>query len=119
MLIVNDVVQLANGWVGVIGEDASERPSGNFLVYFPNSHLDVPEAEIGATLVARTFSVAETVEVWPYQGVIQTLNSSEASVELDRTIILPGGGRQSWMPIVTVPVWRLIRDNDPQLERDF
>ncbi len=116
---LGDVVQLPNGWVGVIGGDARLRPSGNYLVYFPNSHLDIPEAEIGVTLVARTFSVAEEVEVWPYLGVIQTLNSSEASVELDRTELLPGGGRHSWMPIVTVPVWRLIRDNDPQLEREI
>lgn len=116
---VGDVVQLANGWVGVIGGDASLRPSGNWLVFFPNSHLDVPDAEIGIILVAQTFSVDETVTVWPHQGVIQTLNSSKATVELDRTVILPGGGRHSWTPIVTVPVWRLIRDNDPQLERDI
>lgn len=116
MPAIGDVIELANGDVGVIGEALS---LDQWRVYFPEGHIDILEAAIADTLAAPSYEVGQTVSVWPHQGDIKTLGSSVVTVTLDRSEHIPGVGTPQWQPDVTVPLWRLIRDNDSRLQRDL
>src|SRR3546814_18880118 len=118
MAAIGDVVRLSNGWIGVVGEDVSTPDTVRWRVFFPNSRLDVPETDIDSSLDPVTYAVGQTVTVWPYQGEVQSIDSDQVTVRLDRTEVL-SSGRQSWEPDVTVPLWRLIRDHATRLARDI
>jgi len=114
MPAIGDVVELANGDVGVIGESL---PRDQWRVYFPNGQLDVLPAAIASTKSAPSYLVGDTVSVWPDQGDITAINGDEFTVSLDKQQFLPGLGYVTWTATVTVPRWRIIRDNDNRLER--
>lgn len=114
MPAIGDVVELSNGDVGVIGE---ELPRDQWRVYFPGGYLDVLAAAISQTLSAPTYEVGDTVSVWPYQGDVKSVDGDDVTVTLDRSVRIPGVGVPQWEPDVTVPFWRIVRDNDERLQR--
>lgn len=114
MASIGDVVQLADGSVGVVGE---VQPSpGPYRVYFDESHLDVGDDYISSTLSAPTYNVNDEVSVWPYSGTVTAIDGDEFTVSIERQSDL-GFGPLTWTADYVVPRWRIIRDNDSRIER--
>lgn len=113
MAYVADVVELNDGSVGVVGESL---PHGLYRVYFDESHLDVSDAYISQTLAALTHNVNDEVSVWPYSGTVKAIDGDDFTVSIDRQSDL-GFRPLTWTADYVVPRWRIIRDNDPRIER--
>lgn len=111
-MAINDVVQLANGSVGVVGE---LTPQGQ-RVFFDESHLVVIDSEITATLSAPSYSIGDEITVWPHSGAITAIDGDQFTVSVQMTETF-GFGPITWTGTQTVPRWRVIRDNDPRIER--
>jgi len=112
--VIGDVVQLANGSVGVVGEIL---PHGLSRVYFDRSYKDVLDAEISSTLSAPAYSVGDTVSIWPHSGDITSIDGDTFTVSIDRQTIFPDGFNVTWSGDFQAPRWRIIRDNDTRISR--
>jgi len=58
------------------------------------------------------------VFIWPLQGVVKEMNGAEVVVTTSNEACIPGGGRAFWESDTVLPLWRVILDNDPRLERN-
>lgn len=119
MANVNDVVTLPEGSTGVVGEALPSHGSQQYRVYFFDSYLDVTDADIASTLSAPTYSVNDEVTVWPFSGTITAIDGDTFTVSIDRSKELTSGGIFTWTADYKAPRWRIIKDNDSRIERDW
>lgn len=117
MASINQVVQLANGSTGVIGELLPSPGAQQYRCHFDESYLDILDADIAQTLSAPTYNVNDDVSVWPDAGVISAIDGDTFTVEATRQDHVPGLGYVTWTATLKVPRWRVIRDNDSRIER--
>lgn len=119
MASVGDVVTLTDGSTGVVGAALPSHGSQQYRVYFDESRLDVTDADIASTLSAPTYSVNDEVTLWPYSGTITAIDGDTFTLSIERQHELNGGGYLTWTGTYTAPRWRIIRDNDSRIERDW
>lgn len=118
MASLNDVVTLEDGSVGVVGELLPSHGSQQYRVYFDRSYKDVTDDAISQTLSAPTYNVGDDVSVWPYGGQITAIDGDEFTVEIDRQQGFDFGVI-TWTGEYKAPRWRIIKDNDSRIERDW
>lgn len=118
MASVCDVVSLNDGSVGVVGELLASHAPQQYRVYFDQSRLDVTDADIASTLSAPSYSVNDEVSVWPDSGTVTAIDGDTFTVSVDHQRWLESGPF-TWTADHHVPRWRIIRDNDTRIERDW
>jgi len=117
MAAIGQVVTLDDGSTGVVADAIT---GGLARVKFPDgTHTDVLDANITATLSAPEYQEGDQVTVWPDQGAIDSIDGSQVTVTLTKAERIPGVAHIEWMPDVTVPLWRIILDNDTRLQRAY
>lgn len=115
MASIGDVVTIAEGSTGVVGESFPSQPPA-FRVFFGEENKLVTDADITATLSAPAFTVNDTVTVWPFSGDITAIDGDEFTVSIERQKLLDIGPF-TWVADHKVPRWQIIRDNDPRIAR--
>jgi hypothetical protein len=113
MATIGSVIQLADESVGVVGD----LIPGGFRLYFTESYLTITAADIVAELSAPTYSVNDSVAVWPYGGTITAIDGDEYTVQVSKSVNIPGLGVIDTSGPQVVPFWRLVRDNDSRIKR--
>lgn len=115
MASIGDVVTIAEGSTGVVGESFPSQPQ-SFRVFFTDENKLITDADITVTLSAPTFNVNDAVTVWPFSGTVTAIDGDEFTVSIERQQLLESGPF-TWTADHKVPRWRIIRDNDPRIER--
>jgi len=114
---IADVVELTDGSVGVVS-DVIDRDYHR--VQFPDgTRIDVLPAAVSQTLSAPTYEVGQDVTVWPDIGTIDAIGGSRVTLTLTKSKRIPRVAHIEWNPTVTVPLWRIILDNDGRLQRNY
>lgn len=113
MAQLNDIVELADGSVGVV----SRIENGRYHVQFFRNHWIVED--ITAVLAPPTYSVGDEISVWPDLGAITAINGDTVSVDVLRADDVQDLGVVHWTGHLQVPLWRVIRDNDPRIIRIY
>ena len=117
MPAIADVVTLPDGSIGVISE---ELPRDQWRVEFPDAtRIDVTASQIQSTLSALTYSVGADISVWPNLGVIESVAGESVVASVYRTDRIKGVGQIEWLSEDTIPLWRVILDNDTRLQRVY
>lgn len=118
MANLNDVVELEDGSVGVVGELLPSHADQEYRVFFDESYKDVTDDAISSTLSAPTYNVGDDVSLWPYAGQITAIDGDEFTLEIERQHKFDFGWT-SWTGTYHAPRWRIIKDNDSRIERDW
>jgi hypothetical protein len=114
---VNDIVELDDGSVGVVSEALpSYGGASHFRVMFRTGYTNATDSDVAQTLSARTYSVNDTVEVWPNQGTITAIDGDEFTVDVPMSEKFDFGAI-TWNGDQVVPRWRIILDNDERIQR--
>lgn len=110
---IGDVVELASGLVGVIGEQTGQSPI-RWRVYFRRNSLVVSAGDMAQTLPAPVYSVGDTVTVWPDYGTIEAIDS-DITMQVTRSAPL-WGKYVTWQATLVVPQWLVTRYTDNRID---
>lgn len=118
MTAIGDVVTLRDGSVGVVGEEVPSPGAQIYRVFFSQESVTATEADITETLAAPVYEVDETVSLWPYSGEITAIDGNEFTLSIERQQVLDFGPI-TWTGTYKAPRWRIIRDNDQRIMRQW
>lgn len=114
---VGDVVGLPDGSVGVVSEIVPGHDNTRLRVAFPDNTFFLAEpGELQGSFSNPTFSVSDEVTVRPYAGTITEVNGAEYTFQAV-VASKPTIGPIARTGTFKVPYWRLVLDNDTQLQR--
>lgn len=118
MTAIGDVVTLRDGSVGVVGEEVPSPGAQVFRVHFSDESVTVTDADITETLEATEYEVGDTVSLWPFSGEITDIDGDEFTLSIERQQVLDFGPI-AWTGVYKAPRWRIVRDNDQRIQRQW
>ena len=110
-------MRLTNGSVGVIGGLVPSGGAQQYRVHFDISTKTISADSVAETFSPQTFSVGDSVSLWPYSGVITAINGDEFTLSIERQELLEKLGPITWTGVYVAPRWRIVLDNDTRVRR--